>query len=107
MPAIAGAKTSGRPVTSCRPGLSLPSAWSRGSRLLPARFVITRSAGLARTAPFFPVLVKYRCSLPEHRVPVTLANQRKGGALRMTDLRLDGPVTILVLLGLTLPEVSE
>src|SRR5438046_351736 len=25
----------------------------------------------------------------------------------MTDLRLDGPVTILVLLGLTLPEVSE
>ena len=25
----------------------------------------------------------------------------------MTDLRLDGPVNILVLLGLTLPEVSE
>src|SRR5439155_22780537 len=79
----------------------------RGSRLLRARFVSSRSAGLARAAPFFPGLVRYRCRLPEHRVPVTLANQRKGGALRMTDLRLDGPVTILVLLGLTLPEVSE
>src|SRR2546425_10713397 len=40
-------------------------AWSRGSRLLPARFVITRAAGLARTEPFFPVLMQCRCSLAE------------------------------------------
>src|SRR5262249_52862925 len=31
----------------------------------------------------------------------------QGGTIPMTDLRLDGPVNILVLLGLTLPEVSE
>src|SRR5262245_9033944 len=35
------------------------------------------------------------------------SSQRKGGALRMAELRLNEPTTILVLLGLTLPEVSD